>query len=170
MNFEEFRAAQLRKRAGSVNTSRQNKPVTPAAGGSDQNVKNSKGIYNTSLDSGGSVGSLVERSELQVFIVVLLVADSYLAFAHVILNSIKMELAYISLAKRLLDGFSIACNGIFILELLVLLVTFRFKFLYHVGYLTDVVIVGIQVISSTRSNSSASKLLNLFRYFVIGVC
>lgn len=155
-SFEEYNAAQLRKR--SKNTPRTTKSAAAPSTDATTTAK--------STPLAPPLGSFIERYELQLFIIVLLVFDSYLSFASVAAQPLMSSTKYFyPIILRLTDVFSTFCTGIFLLECVLLFLLFRLQFLFHVGYLVDVCVIGIQVIALSSGFGPVSKTLNILRYW-----
>lgn len=164
-NFDEYRAAQVRRRnkQANLNTSQVSSPKSMTTTTADD----------TTVPRVNSSGSFIEKNEIQLFIIALLVIDTFLAFTALALQSSVLEsiplmssstLKLISICKTLVKSICTFCSGVFICEAILLLFSFHYQYFLHFGYILDTIVLTIQSYAIYANYGLyACKILNIFR-------
>lgn len=165
LSFDEFQAVHERNRtknAGSEETK---------ANSVDETVKPKSKPLISSSETRFGLGEFLEMHEMQAVVFCLLLMDSFASFAEVSATDYEgngqNQADLHELMLRLIKAFTSFTIFFFALELLALLVAFRFKFIGHIGYIIDTVVVGIQLHFAINGADNGIKwrVLNLFRFW-----
>ena len=183
-SFEEYQAINARQRLktnpseGGRNSSTSLKPalrkVSFQAGSSSSTSSSSSSSSDLPTGRKFSLGAFIERIEVQTLIIILLLLDSSLAFSALIAlkevipskttsSSSSSPLLNLNSAVKIIELLSSFLLGLFLLELTSLLISFHLKFLTHLGYALDTIIIAIQLYALSKGYGFESKVLNVLR-------
>lgn len=167
LHFDEFKAASDRERT--------QKKL-------EDNVK--RGVQKVSLPSGDraagglsgmltSVGDVLEMPQLQTFLMILIVIDTFAAFmdiylrgidridvVHPFLQAIQNHAEFLLIILTSVNGF---CLSLFAIELLLSLIVFRFALVGHIGYTIDFGTILFQLYLDMVGIGRESRILNMLR-------
>jgi hypothetical protein len=181
LNFDEFRAANDREKAqrlleteaqaaagnGGKKKAKENDSANRAAGNaSDERSKR-----------GVSLADILEMHQLQSFVMVLILIDTFCSFGEICVRSmgttddqstfipnvpqIIQANQYVVIAiLKSINGF---CLSSFAIELLLTMLVFRLSIIGHIGYLVDIMVVMAQLYLELEGAGRETRLLNVFR-------
>lgn len=182
-SFEEYQAINARQRLktnpseGGRNSSTSLKPALRKVSfqaGSSSNTSSSSSSSDLPAGRKSSLGAFIERIEVQTLIIILLLLDTSLAFSALIAlkevipskttsSSSSSPLLNLNSAVKIIELLSSFLLGLFLLELTSLLISFHLKFLTHLGYALDTIIIAIQLYALSKGYGFESKVLNVLR-------
>lgn len=166
LSFDEFQAVSERSRTRNA--------VSEETKASEEPVKiKSKPNAPTRSEPTSSkfgLGEFLEMHEMQAVVFCLLLLDSFASFMEVSVSAYEgadqSQAAIHELLLKLIRAFTSFTIFFFALELLALLIAFRFKFIGHIGYIIDTIVVGIQLHFTINGNGGIQwRVLNLFRFW-----
>lgn len=182
LSFDEFQAINKRNRNqktaqlnnqnndknnqnNNTNTSKQPQTQTKLINKEEnENNKNNNNLFEL-------LGQFLERNEIQIIIIILIIFDSFITLLNYILLSnnnnnifiIFDNKQYIEIIYKLIYSFNLFSLIFFIIEIILLLISFQFQLLLHLGYLIDIIIVGIELYENIYYNNTNTRILNIFR-------
>lgn len=165
LSFDEFRAINNREK----NKDKVKEPENPAK---KTNKKASDGSKRpTEKDQAKpprkslveSVGDFLEYHSMQVFYIILLVADTFAAFLELYYQYLALQSDSYALHLKALKSFSKFTSMIFSIEIFLVYVAFGLSSLFHIGYLIDLVILCSQMYLEYHQYGCEIKILNIFR-------
>lgn len=151
LSFDEFRAVENRKRAQKRTVDDKDMDEDPPA------------------KSEFFLGDFLELHEVQTLVIILLIVDTFAAFAEssslvgtkIVSSSSNIE----SIMLRMLQSITQFSMIFFACEVLALFLAFRFSFLIHLGYIMDTCVIGFEVYLESIGYGKRSHLLNIFRFW-----
>jgi hypothetical protein len=166
LSFDEFQAVNERSRT-------KNAASEETKASSEEPVKpKSKPKASTPSEPASKfgLGEFLEMHEMQAVVFCLLLMDSFASFAEVGASAYEgadqSQADMHELMLKLIRAFTSFTVFFFALELLALLVAFRFKFIGHIGYIIDTIVVGIQLHFAINGDGGIQwRVLNLFRFW-----
>ena len=149
------------------------KNKNPAADNDDGSSQNGKASFSSKQKrSGGlllSIGDFMEMHETQMFCIILILLDSYSGYLLSILQSVIGDLesndAKIVLENiiPMMKNFTAFTQIYFIVELVMIFLSFGLSVLGHLGYTVDFVILATQFYADLVAAGRESRVLNVFR-------
>ena len=145
----------------------------PVARGDNESSQYARTSSTSRLKGGGglllSIGDFMEMHETQMFCIVLILLDSYSGYLLSILQSVVVDLesndAKIVLENiiPMIKNFTAFTQIYFIVELVMIFLSFGLTVLGHLGYTLDFVILATQFYADLVAPSRESRVLNVFR-------
>eukprot|EP01031_Cornospumella_fuschlensis_P028892 gene28892-34866_t len=171
LSFEEFKAVRNRealanqpppttKKVDTANA-KQSKDFEPEP--QPSNAKNSAQIPKKSTWR-QSLGDFLELNQTQNIYLVVVLLDTFAAFAAVYLTPQGRNLP--SILQRplsILQGFTTFSSAFYLIELVLSIIAFGFVLLGHWGYLLDILVTGAQIAWEYVGVGPETRLLNVFR-------
>lgn len=177
LSFDEFRAINKRKNNQQQSTSTDTSlPPSSIAKGKEDKKDPPLTSSSTSPSTSSStnilkrLGQFLEMHEIQIVIILLILFDSFASFMILILTSSPSSSSSSSmeLYLHILTSFTTFTIFFFLLELFFLFLSFQIQFLFHLGYLLDLIILGYEVYETIQFNGGIrSRVLNIFRLWRI---
>ena len=141
--------------------------------GEDRKISQNANLSSKPKPSGSnlllSIGDFMEMHETQFFCIILILLDSYFGYLLSILQSSIADLDTID-AKivveniiPLMKNFTAFTQIYFIVELVVIFLSFGLSVLGHMGYTVDFVILAAQFYADLLTPGRESRVLNIFR-------
>ena len=163
LSFDEFSAVNERTRTKTV--------IDESKKGKTEILEKPKPPVSSSSSFG--LGEFLEMHEMQTVVFCLLVIDTFASFAEVSGvafagsrdQSRQAEGDLHDLTLKLLRALTSFTVFFFGLELVALLIAFKFKFVGHIGYIIDTVVVGIQLHYAVNGQGLQWRVLNIFRFW-----
>ena len=177
LSFDEFRAKSKRdkSRAELLDNNKSNISPVPAK----------ESIQTSSSSSKFGLGNFIEGTNVQIFILIVILLDTITAFIETgalllyaessfranksDLSSITQLLLYITQDMLLLisQGFNLFCLSLLTCEILTICIIFQYHILFHLGYLIDISVITCQLYSQSYTTNKLSRILNIFRIWRI---
>ena len=177
LSFDEFRAKSKRDKSRSELSDNNKSNISP--------VPAKESIQTSSSSSKFSLGNFIEGTNVQIFILIVILLDTIIAFIETgalllyaessfranknDLSSITLLLLYITQDMLLLisQGFNLLCLSLLSCELLTICIIFQYRLLFHLGYLIDIIVITCQLYSQSYTTNKLSRILNIFRIWRI---
>ena len=177
LSFDEFRAKIKRDKSRSELSDNNKSNISP--------VPAKESIQTSSSSSKFSLGNFIEGTNVQIFILIVILLDTIIAFIETgalllyaessfranknDLSSITLLLLYITQDMLLLisQGFNLLCLSLLSCELLTICIIFQYRLLFHLGYLIDIIVITCQLYSQSYTTNKLSRILNIFRIWRI---
>jgi methyl coenzyme M reductase subunit D len=118
-----------------------------------------------------NIGEFLELHSMQLFYILLLIADTFSAFLELYLQNVALSSGSVApvtassyvLYIKSLKSFSKFTSMIFSLEIFLVYLSFGLPSLFHFGYLTDLIILSTQMYLESKGYGSEIRLLNFVR-------
>ena len=191
MNFDEFRASsereRLRKGEQRENAARKSsikaanhedqtteKNLLEKIGANNEKISSIKPIQDSKAERSFGFDDFLEMHQMQSFVVAVLFLDTFASFLEIYVSREKLyqrrsvgTAAMSPLVEMILTGvhsFTAFSIIFFSIEIMSVLIVFRTSIIGHLGYGTDLVIVGLQLyLELSRGVGRESRILNIFR-------
>ena len=170
INFDEFRAIEQRNRAkkrekemkNQTETSRNDEKIRDDISGAVNSLKSPNPVQKTVVEK---IGLFLEMQEMQATVCVLILLDTVgaLFISEKIFQFESQNSIAIEFWLRGLKSFSTFSLFFFLIEIVVNVLVFNTMIMGHIGYLTDIVVIALQLYVEVNSTTKAYKLLNFFR-------
>ena len=175
LSFEEFKAANNRDK----NKLRQGTPIDTKTNTQSKTPKNENNQEKkTTLD----FGSFLEMTQLQIFIIVLILLDTFSSFLETYMLLISHQSAagagtkdqeyfvnsiYFRISFMMFNGFTGFSLYLFALEILAIIIVFRSAMIFHLGYMLDSITIAIQLYAEILHIGKVARILNFLRLWRI---
>jgi hypothetical protein len=110
-----------------------------------------------------SIGEFLELHSMQVFYIVLLILDTFGAFLELYLMQLSSKNSSFHIYVKALKSFSKFTSMVFSFEIFLVYIAFGLPSLFHLGYLTDLIVLFFQLYLDYRGYGCEIRMLNIFR-------
>ena len=138
----------------------------------NEGSQNAKTSFETRPNRGGlllSIGDFMEMHETQFFCIILILLDSFFGYLLAILQAMMVDLErddarlLLETVIPLIKNFTAFTQIYFIVELVMILLSFGLSVLGHLGYTVDFVILAAQFYADLIGPGRENRVLNIFR-------
>jgi len=157
LSFDEFRAINSREKAKSSVGNDVKKPIN------DVNNKPVEKVTAASPSWTSSIGAFLELYSMQSIYIIFLVLDTFAAFMEIYISCKTGQIRSLKPVAKLLQSFLRFTTLLFSIEIFLVYVAFGTYSVFHLGYLTDLVVLSLQLVLDSRGRGSETHLLNIFR-------
>lgn len=165
LSFDEFRAINNRER----NKEKVKEQEVAAKKSTAKKTDPNKGNHNDKQANSPrkslvqSLGEFLEYHSMQIFYITLLILDTFAGFLELYYLYLSVNNDSYALHLKALNSFSKFTSMIFSIEIFFVYIAFGLSTLFHVGYLTDLIILCTQMYLEYRQYGCEIKMLNIFR-------
>jgi hypothetical protein len=183
LSFDEFSAVRNRERkqkdnkniAGNnpINKIKKEMPDKLNLNDSKSDTKSMKSLDQKIKSLFTSIGDFIEMHETQTFCIFLIFLDTFLAYSLSIMNvavsDIQNDLikALIEKSFTIIKSLTAFTQIYFMIELTIIIISFGFSVIGHLGYTVDIFIVASQFYFDLMIYGRESRVLNIFRLWRI---
>jgi hypothetical protein len=183
LSFDEFSAVRNRERkqkdnkniAGNnpINKIKNEMPDKLNLNDSKSDTKSMKSLDQKIKSLFTSIGDFIEMHETQTFCIFLIFLDTFLAYSLSIMNvavsDIQNDLikALIEKSFTIIKSLTAFTQIYFMIELIIIIISFGFSVIGHLGYTVDIFIVASQFYFDLMIYGRESRVLNIFRLWRI---
>jgi hypothetical protein len=176
LSFEEFKAATDRDKAQKILKSdagagiKLDRPAPKASGNRSKKANDVR-----KRETGPtSFADIIEAHQTQIFMMFLIIFDTFCSFAEVFINGIDELsvvnrvfpfLRYQTVFAAVLKSVNGFCLSVFAIELLLTMLVFRLSIVGHIGYCVDIATVASQLYFELEGCGRETRLLNIFRFW-----
>jgi len=183
LSFDEFSAVRNRERkqkdnkniAGNnpINKIKNEMPDKLNLNDSKSDTKSMKSLDQKIKSLFTSIGDFIEMHETQTFCIFLIFLDTFLAYSLSIMNAAVSDIqndlikALIEKSFTIIKSLTAFTQIYFMIELIIIIISFGFSVIGHLGYTVDIFIVASQFYFDLMIYGRESRVLNIFRLWRI---
>lgn len=110
-----------------------------------------------------SLGAFLEQNQTQHFYLILLLLDTFIAFAETSLIKASLNTPTVLRLLSIFQAFAIFCNFFFAIEICLSFLAFGFTLLGHWGYMLDSLVISCQLSWEYVGIGRETRVLNILR-------
>lgn len=171
LNFDEFKAANAREKSQVRMEEELKSASKPRKSSKPSTIPPEK--MSPLKESRSTLGEFLEMPQLQAFVVVMIILDSYVSFAELFVqqiqfsesntNFIRLLANYQHIVHPIMRSFTGFALSFFCVEMLSIMLVFRLSIVGHFGYVCDIFIITFQLYLELSGFGKETRLLNIFR-------